>query len=217
MIDVGDWVCSRHSLPVFVNEECSLPGFIHTEKCTAGCTAEGFPSKRGCNCGAAVAVLPAKAPVQLRRITSDSVFVDQPESAPFWIERAPFRKTSAPVPEAERRAAPPDFLAIELALATETVRAGRRKRVPIGAEIVFVRADLRNGKVKPLRFLCEFTPPEGRCALLIDPSLPTDRALSSGWKEQFVVPLAIEGEPVGLERILVPAFPIGNVEDPGWK
>lgn len=215
---VGSWSCSRISLPVFSNGDCALPGFIHSEDCRAACTIDGFPSERRCLCGAAVRSLPAWTAVRLHLVSEMGLLVTQVDSGPFWIERGHMEKTSGPPRRLEPRAAPPDFLAIELALALGTAKAGRRKRVPEGAEIVFVRADLRNGKeITPWRLLCEVMRPEGLCVLLIDPSLSTERALTSGWLQQRLIALVLDGKQVERNRVLVPAFPLGDVVDPGWK
>ena len=90
--------------------------------------------------------------------------------------------------------------------------------MPVGGEIVFIRADLRAGDQRPLRLLCEVMRPEGLCAVLLEPSLPTHRALTAGWSEQELVLLQIDGEVVGRDRLLVPAFPLADgTEDPGWE
>ena len=216
---VGDWAISRKRLPVFSNIDCSLPGFIHARDCRAACSQDGFPSGRRCICSAAVSSVRSWTPFQIQIFGEAGVLVTRPGSGPFWIEQGRMEKAKNPEPEAlSLYAAPPDFLVIELALAMGPIRANRRKRDPGCTEIVFVREDLRHKEsATPWRLLCEVTRPEGKCVLLIDPSLPAEKVFMSGWAQQRLIPLRMDGEVVERARILVPAFPIGDVTDPGWS
>lgn len=218
----GDWIEAKRPMPVFADADLMHPSIVHGAGCGAASKDDGIaPSNLKCRCKRIDASVPKSTPMCLIDKRPGALLVHTLGSGPFWIEEASFRRCRRP-PEPsrhERRSRiPADYLEVETALGgSRPLKLGRRRRPIQGGEIVFIRSDLRNGEPVPWRYLAQTFVDDVPAALLIDPSIPIDRALALHWDQQQTLPLLKNNTPVRANQLLIPVFPLPDgTEDPGW-
>jgi hypothetical protein len=136
--------------------------------------------------------------------------------SPIWIER------TTTLPDVKRETSiekkqESDISLVNALLADGRPRYPRRRRDLQGGELVFVRSERSSGTWTPLRYLlCAMLHDGSWEAVLIDPRLPPERALTPDWKDLTRVKIpGIDPDP---GRVLFPAFPLPDgCKDPGWS
>ena len=219
----GGWARTRSELPLFRTDKLVQPDVLHSDNCGTRLDDNGTPVGRRCTCYATCRKLSPGQVVQVVLLTDTSALVDPLTGAPCWIEREGLYPDKRPKIEEIRRRnihlPPPDYSLLDTALLEGPLSLARRQRTPHGGEIVFLRAEMKDPKIEaePLRLLCQILRNDAMTAVLIDPQLTFDQALSPAWTQRREVPLLHEEKPITLAQAFIPAYPLPNGEEnPGW-
>jgi hypothetical protein len=222
-LEQGQWARTTSSLPLFRTVELRSPDVLHSDHCGTRLDDSGHPVGRRCTCYRTKRRLDERQVVQIVQIQGLAALVDPLNGAPCWVELAGLTPDKRPrIEEIRRRSVtlpPPDFMAVDRALLDGPIRHPRRRRCPHGGEIVLVRSEMndKDADAEPMRLLCQILRDDTMTAVLIDPKLTFDQALSPSWSQRREIPLKHNGKDVTLAQALVPVFPLEDgTDNPGW-
>ena len=213
----GTWAENRIALPLFTDARLVERAVLHQPGCKGSLQENGEPSGP-CTCHSAHAILPERSKVQIVDLSEEAALVDFPPHGILWIESAGL--SPIPTPRVIPCRSPSPFpvsrcLDWELLQEKHPVAPPtypRRRREPVGGEIVYLRNDLHQGAALPWRFYGTTQTEKGTEVLLIDPSLDPTRALGPSWVQ--VKRFLIEKSPASY---LIPVFPLPDgTRNPGW-
>lgn len=215
------WVEIRADRPCFSDPGLTTRSALHKDSCSRR-DRRIRPEDDRCRCRTATWRFQIGDRVEILERSNHAVLVKAMGRTPVWIEPGGLRDCPRPPGREEVRKkhdVPKDFLSVETSLAHGCDPIRRRRRVPIGGEIVYLRSDLDGQRTRPWRFLFVAHEDERMKAMLVEPSVPLDQALLVGWEQRIGVDIGPIGQEIdrALDGAMVAAFPLPNgVEDPGW-